>query len=89
MPLPDHVCWYGFLEDGNLNAWAQKGWVDLRPYNWKIWQDRFHRMRRTQHKLHTRGTSSVTMMTYLPETIEIGSLVAWLFNNDYAGYRIK
>ena len=75
--------------DGNMDAWANKGWIDLRPYNWQTWQDRFERMQRTQHKLHTRGTSSVTMMTYLPETIEIGSLVAWLFNNDYAGYRIK
>jgi hypothetical protein len=46
-------------------------------------------MQRTQHMLHTRGTSSVTMLTYLPETIEIGSVVAWLFNNDYEGYRIK
>jgi hypothetical protein len=39
--------------------------------------------------LHTRGTSSLTMKTYLPETIEIGVVVAWIFNNDDQGYRIK
>lgn len=72
-----------------IDAWARKGWVDLRPSNFKTWQDRFQRMQRTQHMLHTRGTSSVTMLTYLPETIEIGSVVAWLFNNDYEGHRIK
>ncbi|HFE67568.1 MAG TPA: hypothetical protein ENJ93_09930 [Chloroflexi bacterium] len=77
------------LTDEGVDAWAQKGWVDLRPSNFLTWQDRFHRMRRTQHKLHTRGTSSVTMNTYLPETIEIGAVVAWLFINDYEGYRIK
>ncbi|MCA9934282.1 MAG: hypothetical protein KC415_10180, partial [Anaerolineales bacterium] len=61
----------------------------LRAQNFKVWQERFQRMRRTQHMLHTRGTSSVTLKTYLPETIEIGAVVAWLFNNDYQGYRIK
>ena len=39
--------------------------------------------------LHTRGTSSVTVKTYLPETIEIGAVVAWIFNNEEGGYRIK
>ncbi len=26
---------------------------------------------------------------YLPETIEIGAVVAWLFNNEDGGHRIK
>jgi hypothetical protein len=77
------------IENGSVNAWAGKGWVDLRPGNFRTWQNRFERMRRTQHMLHTRGTSSVTMKTYLYDTIEIGSVVAWLFNNDEKGYRIK
>lgn len=77
------------LTEASIDTWAQKGWLDLRPSNFKTWQDRFQRMQRTQHKLHTRGSSSVTMRTYLPETIEIGSVVAWLFNNDYEGFRIK
>jgi hypothetical protein len=72
-----------------VDRWAQKGWVDLRPPNFAEWQDRFRRMRRTRHMLHTRGTSSVTMKTYLPETIEIGAVVAWIFNNAEEGYRIK
>ena len=87
--IPESIYHELDLNDENVDAWAQKGWVDLRPSNCKTWQERFERMRRTQHMLHTRGTSSVTMKTYLPETIEIGSVVAWLFNNDYQGYRIK
>ena len=63
--------------------------MDLRPGNITAWQERFQRMRRTQHMLHTRGTSSVTLKTYLPETIEIGAVVAWIFNNEVQGYRIK
>ncbi|MFW6097620.1 MAG: hypothetical protein ACOC9Z_06070 [Chloroflexota bacterium] len=72
-----------------VDGWARKGWVDLRPVNFAEWQDRFQRMRRTRHMLNTRGTSSLTMKTYLPETIEIGIVVAWIFNNDDQGYRIK
>lgn len=73
----------------DVDLWARKGWVDLRPGNITAWQERFQRMRRTQHMLHTWGTSSVTLKTYLPETIEIGAVVAWIFNNEVQGYRIK
>ena len=73
----------------DVDAWARKGWVDLRPLNFAEWQDRFQRMRRARHMLHTRGTSSLTLKTYLPETIEIGIVVAWIFNNEAQGYRIK
>lgn len=77
------------VTDADVDLWARKGWVDLRPGNIAAWQERFQRMRRTQHMLHTRGTSSVTLKTYLPETIEIGAVVAWIFNNEVQGYRIK
>lgn len=77
------------VNEGDIDTWARKGWVDLRPTNFLTWQDRFERMLRTKHMLHTRGTSSVTMKVYLPEKIEIGAVVAWLFNNDAHGYRIK
>jgi hypothetical protein len=73
----------------DFDRWARKGWIDLRPGNFAAWQERFQRMRRTRHMLHTRGSSSVTMKTYLPDTIEIGSVVAWIFNNEHEGYRIK
>ncbi|MCQ8115572.1 hypothetical protein, partial [Vibrio parahaemolyticus] len=76
-------------DEAQINAWATKGWVDLRPANFRLWHDRFERMLRTKHMLHTRGTSSVTMKTYLPETIEIGAVVAWIFINEDGGYRIK
>ena len=87
--IPESIYREVAVDDGSIDAWARKGWIDLRPSNLQVWQDRFQRMRRTQHMLHTRGTSSVTMKTYLPESIEIGAVVAWLFNNDEKGYRIK
>lgn len=87
--IPESIYHEVEIKEGDVEAWARKGWVDLRPANFLLWQQRFQRMLRTQHMLHTRGTSSVTMKTYLPETIQIGAVVAWLFNNDNQGYRIK
>lgn len=77
------------LTPERIDQWAEKGWVDLRPDNFLEWQSRFRRMRQAKHLLHSQGTSSVTMRTYLPETIEIGTVVAWIFNNDAGAYRIK
>lgn len=87
--IPESIYHEVPVTEEEMDRWARKGWVDLRPANMAEWQTRFQRMRRTRHMLHTRGTSSVTMKTYLPETIEIGTVVAWIFNNDEEGYRIK
>ncbi len=87
--IPESI--YREVEAGpeQIDAWAVKGWVDLRPSNFQAWHQRIERILRTKHMLHTRGTSSVTVKTYLPETIEIGAVVAWIFNNEDGGYRIK
>ncbi len=87
--IPESI--YREVEAGpeQIDAWAAKGWVDLRPSNFQAWHQRIERILRTKHMLHTRGTSSVTVKTYLPETIEIGAVVAWIFNNEDGGYRIK
>lgn len=87
--IPESIYHEVEVTPDNLDVWARKGWVDLRPVNFLHWQDRFRRMRRSQHMLHTRGTSSITMKTYLTDTIEIGAVVAWIFNNEEQGYRIK
>lgn len=87
--IPESIYHEVDIDDERIDAWAGRGWVDLRPSNFRLWQGRFERMLRTKHMLHTRGTSSVTMKTYLPETIEIGAVVGWIFNNESGGYRIK
>jgi len=77
------------VKETDIDRWARKGWVDLRPVNFLDWQERFRLMERSQHLLHTRGSSSITPKTYLPDTIEIGAVVAWIFKNEDRGYRIK
>jgi hypothetical protein len=72
-----------------VDAWARKGWVDLRPENFARWRERIERMQRAQEKLRGRGSAAVTMEAYLSEEIHIGDVVAWVFNNEEGGYRIK
>ncbi|HSH05466.1 MAG TPA: hypothetical protein VLL52_23320 [Anaerolineae bacterium] len=88
--IPESI--YHVLEvgEGDIDSWARKGWIDLRPSNFLVWQERFQRMERGRREgIKARGTASVTMQMYLPDTIEIGAVVAWIFNNDAMGYRIK
>ena len=87
--IPESIYHEVPIEEGDLDRWAQKGWVDLRPANFAVWKQRFVSVRRTRHVLHTRGTSSITRDVYIPDTIEIGAIVAWIFNNEEKGYRIK
>jgi hypothetical protein len=74
----------------SVDAWADKGWVDLRPQNFARWQARFRAMQRGANRLRERGSASVTRDAYLAEAIEPGAVVGWIFNNEEDfGYRIK
>ena len=87
--IPESIYDQVDMQPKDIDRWARKGWVDLRPENMRVWQDRFARMQKAQHRLHTVGTSSIDRATYLHETIEVGAVVAWIFANEEGGYRIK
>lgn len=77
------------LTPQNIDAWARKGWVDLRPENFVAWRERFEQMERTREGLRGRGSAAVTTDAYLFQEIQIGEVAAWVFNNEAEGYRIK
>ncbi|MGB8647149.1 MAG: hypothetical protein WCF84_18070 [Anaerolineae bacterium] len=77
------------LTPENIDLWAHSGWVDLRPENFIAWRERFDKMQRAQEKIRGHGSAAVTMEAYLSEEINIGEVVAWIFNNEKGGYRIK
>ena len=83
----------GFKEievgDGDIDRWAAKGWVDLRPANFSSWQQRFRTMARTRQSVRGRGSAAIIREVYLWDDIRIGSIVGWVFNNEQEGYRIK
>lgn len=77
------------LGEGDVNLFADKGWVDLRPSNMQRWQERMRQMDRAQQQQRGSGSAAITRQVYLSEEIQIGSIVGWIFNNEQNGYRIK
>lgn len=77
------------VTDADVDAWAERGWLDLRPANMRRWQDRFRRMLQSAQTIHRQGSAAITMEAYRSEEIRIGEVVGWIFNNEEEGYRIK
>jgi hypothetical protein len=73
----------------DLDRWAKRGWIDLRPTNMKTWQDRFGRMDAERQELARKGSAAVSRATYLPVGLKIGDVVGWIFNNEMGGFRVK
>ena len=73
----------------DVDKWAKKGWIDLRPANMKRWKERFGSMVAERHSLRSAGSAAATIQTYTGTRLEIGEVVAWIFNNEMGGHRIK
>lgn len=74
---------------GDIDTWAAKGWVDLRPANMDVWIRRVQRMIQARRDLQLEGSAAATIESYMSHRFEIGEVVAWIFNNEMGGYRIK
>ncbi len=75
--------------EGDVDTWAEKGWVDLRPKNMQHWQSRIQNMGRARQQLRMSGSAAITRNAYLTDEIHIGTIAGWVFNNEQGGYRIK
>ena len=73
----------------NIDRWATKGWVDLRPQNLEHWRERFAHMSRRASHLEEHGSAAIRREEYPHQDIRVGAVVAWIFNNEILGYRIK
>ncbi len=73
----------------DMDRWAQKGWVDLRPENMRVWQRRFRIMAQNIGAMVDQGSAAITRASYTSEKINIGEVVGWIFNNEEQSYRIK
>jgi len=77
------------LDSASVDRWAAKGWVDLRPENLERWLQRLRQMLGARLELRDMGSAAATTASYLPTEFEIGEFVAWVFNNEMGGSRIK
>jgi hypothetical protein len=71
------------------DTWAEKGWIDLRPQNCAVWQERFTAMRAARGGKALRGSAAISQEAYVFEDIQIGTVVAWILTNEHDGFRIK
>ena len=76
-------------DKASVNQWATKGWIDLRPDNMNCWLKRIAKMIDARLELRDAGSAAASIHSYLPTVFEIGEVVAWIFNNEMGGYRIK
>lgn len=77
------------LRQVDVDRWAAKGWVDLRPSNFAAWHQRFQTILDLRSRYRGRGSAAVSRQIYIYDDIRIGELVGWIFNNEQVGYRIK
>ncbi len=77
------------LGPADVDRYAAKGWVDLRPANFDKWQNRFAIMLGERQRTRGRGSAALTRQAYLFDDIRIGEIAGWIFNNEEDGYRIK
>ena len=77
----------------NIEKWAAEGWVDLRPENFKVWQERIHKIKKEVDAIPQDDTSSKydRDREYWYETNELqpGKIVGWLFLQEEQGLRMK
>ena len=77
------------VTDNDVDIWAEKGWVDLRPRNFAVWQKRLQKMEESRQHVHGKGSSAVTPEIYIYNDIRIGEVVGWIFNNEKEGDKLK
>jgi len=77
------------VTDEDIDKWATKGWVDLRPQNFAQWRKRFAMMSPARFDSNEDGSAAVTREGYPHRDIRVGAVVAWILNNEILGYRIK
>jgi len=87
--IPESIESEVVVTDDDIDLWAEKGWVDLRPRNFAVWQKRLQKMENSRQRIHGQGSAAVTRKVYLYDDIRIGEVVGWIFNNEKEGDRLK
>jgi len=74
-----------------IDAWAAKGWVDLRPDNLALWAERLERLLASRRGGSAGASDALAHDTYGRDDFRIGEVVAWVFSNEpeFRGFRIK
>jgi len=74
-----------------IDAWAAKGWVDLRAGNLGRWAERLERVLASRRGGSAGASDAMSHETYGRDDFRIGEVVAWIFANEegFRGFRLK
>lgn len=81
------------LDEAKVDQWAKDGWVDLRPQNVALWQERVQRIFQEMEAIPEQDTSSRYIRTKnywtKDEEINVGKLVGWVLSIEEEAQRMK
>ncbi len=74
-----------------IDAYARRGWVDLRKASLERWAGRLDRLVASQRGGSAGASDAMSREAYGRDDFRIGEVVAWVFANEpeYRGFRIK
>lgn len=82
------------VDEVNIDKWADREWIDLRPSNMATWQERLRSVCEDSCKFPDSRCSRINRgMLYWKKTedgktiIDVGEIVAWVFVNELGGGR--
>ena len=78
----------------SIDRWAEREWVDLRPANMELWQERFRKASEDACRFPEKHCSRFNRgMLFWKKTeegktiIDPGEITAWVFINEFGGGR--
>jgi len=79
------------LSPGEVDAYAKKGWVDLRAPHLAVWSKRLAQIVASRRGGSAGASDALARETYGRDDFRIGEVVACVFANDpeFRGFRIK
>jgi len=79
------------LDNESRDIYAREGWVDLRPENMAVWQERLAEIRSEVENDAATGSEPDRSSAYWDdfETLNEGRLAAWIFTFEEGGERVK
>ncbi len=102
LAIPSH---WEYPEKGDVslqqfNQFADKGWIDLRPSNMKVWIERLEQLQKeiagpkekNTHEKDDSSSNTIRNQRYWQQAVEkgeFGSFISWIFLKEDDGERIK
>ena len=77
------------VRDGDIDSWANHGWIDLRSSNFLTWKNRAKKMLEFRTQKFAEGSAAVGPERYTSKTIKTGEVVGWILSTEFDGSRRK